>query len=75
MVSNVQSGGDLVLGRHQLQQCGVYRFPANIGELDQNTAPIIGVILSRDESSFDEPVDPIRHRSRCDQSFSEQLSR
>jgi hypothetical protein len=48
MVCSVQAIQNLALRRHQLCQCGIDRLPANLGQLDQNAAAIIRVIMPGD---------------------------
>jgi hypothetical protein len=46
MVGNIQCSHDLALCRDQLSQRRIDRIPASVGQLNQNTPPIIRVILS-----------------------------
>jgi hypothetical protein len=75
MVCRVQTIQNPAFSRHQFCQCGIYRLPASICQLDENAAPVVWVILPGNEASVGEPVYPIGHRSGCDERFSKQLPR
>jgi hypothetical protein len=71
MVGNIQCSHDLALCRDQLSQRRIDRIPASVGQLNQDTPPIIRVILSCYQPSLDKPVHPVRHRSGGDKGFAE----
>jgi hypothetical protein len=75
MLRDIENGQDLALRCHQLCQRCVYRIPASLGQLNQDAASIIGVILPRHKPSVGESVHPIRHCSRGDESLAQQLPR
>jgi hypothetical protein len=71
MIGNIQCSHNLALCRDQLSQRRIDRIPASVGQLNQNTPPIIRVILSCYQPSLDKPVYPVRHRSGRDKGFAE----
>ena len=75
MVCSGQAIQNLALGRHQFCQRGIDRLPAGVGQLDEDAAPIIGVILPDDQASPGEAIYPIGHGARCDERFAYQLTR
>jgi hypothetical protein len=74
MVRDIQGSQDLALRAHQLRQRRIDCLPPGIGQLNQYTPTIIGMILPRDEPAVGEPVHPIGHSARRDEGFSQQLS-
>jgi len=75
MIGDVQGSHDLPFCSHQLSHCRIYHVFASIGQLNQNTTTIIGVILPARQSSLDEPVYAVGHCPRGNEGFSEQLPR
>jgi hypothetical protein len=71
MVGNIQGSHDLALCRDQLSQRCIDGIPASVGQLNQDTPPIIRVILSCYQPSLDKSVYPVRHRSGRDKGFAE----
>jgi hypothetical protein len=75
MIGNIQGSNDPPFRSHQFSQRRIDNVPPRIGQLDQNTTAIIGMIVPPDQSSLDEPVHAVSHCPRSNEGFSEQLSR
>jgi len=63
MVPGAERAHDLAFRGHQLCQRSIDHVLAGVGQLNQDTAPVLGMIMPGDKSTVGEPVYAIGHRS------------
>ena len=63
MIRGVERAHDLAFRGHQLCQRRIDHVLAGIGQLNQNTATVLGMIMPGDKSAVGEPVYAIGHCS------------
>ncbi len=64
----------ILLGGEQVRQGCVDFRATGVGEPNQHSAPIVGVIFPLDQSTSGKPVNPIRHGAGGDQRLPDQLA-